>query len=210
MKRIVLAVGLAAFLAAPAAAQLSGMPVWNSLKGGTGITVNADFGKPNANAGGGSAFGARASIGLANLTVGAGLSSYKPDAATARATSFGGNVAMKVMGGGMLPVAINFQGGVARNSDFDLMVLTAAVGVAVTPTTPGLSLEVYASPGLRYSKPGTGTGDSNFGFAIGANVGFGMFGAHVAYDYTKVSGASLGVFGIGAHVALKVPVPMGM
>jgi hypothetical protein len=209
MKRIVVALGLAALVAAPAAAQLSGMPVWNSVKGGTGITVNADFGKPSSDAGGGSAFGARGSIGLANLTVGAGISSYKPDGGTS-SMSFGGNVAMKIMGGGLLPIGINFQGGVGRNSDADLTTLTAAVGVAVTPTTPGMSLEVYASPGIRYSKPGGGTGDSNFGFAIGANVGFGMFGAHVAYDYTKVTGGNLGIFGIGAHVALKVPTPIGM
>jgi len=41
-----------------------------------------------------------------------------------------------------------------------------------------------------------------------SDVGFGMLGVHIAWDYTKVTGGHTSVFGIGAHLALKVP--MGM
>jgi len=49
---------------------------------------------------------------------------------------------------------------------------------------------------------------SNFGFAVGANLGLGMLGFHVAYDYAKVSGGHHSTIGLGAHFALKAP--MGM
>jgi len=69
MKRIMTVVALAAFAAAPAAAQWAGMPVWNSPKGGTGVTINGDVGLPNTDAGKGTAFGARGMLGLANLKI---------------------------------------------------------------------------------------------------------------------------------------------
>ena len=44
---------------------------------------------------------------------------------------------------------------------------------------------------------------------IGANVGFGMLGLHIAYDSEKLDGGgTAGVLGIGAHVALKAPIGM--
>src|SRR3989442_4601090 len=72
MKRGLTILALTLGAASPAAAQLAGMPVWNNPKGGTGITISGDYGKPNDNAGGGNAFGARASLGLANLNITAG------------------------------------------------------------------------------------------------------------------------------------------
>jgi len=44
---------------------------------------------------------------------------------------------------------------------------------------------------------------------VGANVGFGTFGLHLAYDSEKDDdGGRLGIFGLGAHVALRAPVGM--
>ena len=61
MKRAAILLALAAFVTAPATAQWLGMPVWNSPKGGTGITINGDWGKPDETGGKGNAFGGRAS-----------------------------------------------------------------------------------------------------------------------------------------------------
>ena len=69
MKRAVLIVGVAALATTPAAAQWLGMPVWNSPKGGTGITINGDWGRPDSTSGKGNAFGGRASLGLGTLTL---------------------------------------------------------------------------------------------------------------------------------------------
>jgi len=214
MKREWLLVALAIGAAAPASAQLIGMPVWNSPSGGTGLTISGDYGKPDNNGGSGSAFGGRATLGLGTLSVTAGLASDKPSGGSS-VTSYGGDLAFRVIGGPLVPVKINIQGGAAHASvsGVGYTNVTGAVGIGVTLPMPGISIEPYISPGIRYQKVGSigpiaGASSTNFGFAVGANVGFGMLGVHLAYDLTKVSGGNVGIFGIGVHLALKVPLGM--
>lgn len=214
MKRILTVVALAAIAATPAAAQLAGMPVWNSPKGGTGVTISGDYGSVNDEGGGGNAFGARASLGLANLTLSAGVASLSPDVGD-KVTSFGATAGFRVIGGSLLPIAINLQAGVGRSGEIETptdtsatTTLTGSVGLAVSVPTPGLSIEPYLSVGIR-SNNFAGSTDSNFGWTLGANANFGMFGLHVAYDSENLGGGETkGILGIGAHVALRVP--MGM
>lgn len=220
MKRILMAVTLVAFAAVPAAAQWAGMPVWNSPKGGTGITISGDFGSNNTEAGGGNAFGARASIGLANLTLGAGVVTWDSDLITDKLTSFGATAGFRIIGGSLLPVGLNFQVGAGRSGEAAagampaLTLLNASVGLSASLPTPGISIEPYISPGIRYYKastppPGFPESDTNFGFAVGANLNLGMLGIHVAYDSeNQGSGSTAGIFGVGAHFQLRVP--MGM
>jgi len=217
MKRGLTILALSLGAASPAAAQLAGMPVWNNPKGGTGVTISGDFGKPNDNAGGGHAFGARASLGLVNLQLTAGIASDNPSGASNNGTSFGGDAAFRVIGGSLIPLSVNLQAGAARTTATgapDLTTVTGAIGLSINVPTPGVSIEPYISPGIRYSKLSgvTGSGTSNFGFVIGANFGLGMLGFHAAYDYTKLKasqgGGTASVIGIGAHVALKAPIGM--
>jgi len=136
MKRNWLLVALTVGGAAPASAQWIGMPVWNSPTGGTGLTISGDYGKPDNNSGGGSAFGGRATLGLGTLSVTAGLDSYKPSGGTS-GTSFGGDLAFRVIGGPLVPVKINVQGGAAHTSvGSGLTQVTGAVGVGVTLPCP--------------------------------------------------------------------------
>jgi len=190
MKRAVMILALAASAATPAAAQWAGMPVWNSPKGGTGITVYGDYGHPNADGGKGSAFGARASLGLANLTVTAGVVRWKPEGFDA-ATGVGGQAAFRVIGGSLIPVSINLQlgaGTFGKLTSGAITVpkateITAGGGVAASVPTPGISIEPYLSVTNRWHKlSGISGTQSNIGWTIGANLGFGMFGIHVAYD----------------------------
>src|SRR2546430_7980627 len=112
--RAMLTLGLAAVVATPAAAQWLGMPVWNSPKGGTGLTISADYGKPNGAYGAGNAFGGRASLGVGTLTLTAGVSSYKSDSiGPDRVTTWGGNAAFRLIGGSLLPFSLNLQAGAA-------------------------------------------------------------------------------------------------
>ena len=83
MNRVLSAAALAVTLATPAAAQWAGMPVWNSPKGGTGITISGDYARPNADWGKGNAFGARGTAGLGSLSLTAGFTSWKPEGASA-------------------------------------------------------------------------------------------------------------------------------
>jgi len=213
MKRLMTVLALAALTAAPAAAQWAGVPVWNSPKGGTGVTINGDVGIPNNNGGKGTAFGFRGTLGLANLALTAGVVSWKPSNATDNVTSVGGNAAFKVIGGSLIPVALNIQIGAARwgaaNGDSATTRLTAGAGIAVSVPTPGISIEPYLSITNRwYKASGISGTNSNLGWTLGANANFGMFGVHLAYDSEKVTGGTIGTFGLGAHIALKAPIGM--
>jgi hypothetical protein len=213
--RAMLTLGLTAVLATPAAAQWLGEPVWNSPKGGTGVTISADYGKPNDAYGAGYAFGGRASLGVGTITLTAGVSSYESDSlGTNNVTTWGGNAAFRLIGGSLLPFAVNLQAGAARTSAIDLgraqTYVTGAVGFSVPVPTPGISIEPYFSPGIRYRNFGPGNGTSTeFGYVFGANMSFGLFGAHVAYDNErKKGGGNVGVFGVGAHVDFHLPLGM--
>src|SRR5437899_4702509 len=220
MKRALIVIGLAACAATPAAAQFAGMPVWNSPKGGTGVTISGDYSRPDSSSGKGNAFGARATLGLSNIDVTAGFSTWKPEGASSSAKSFAGDVAFRLIGGSLIPVKVNLQAGAARTTATgspNVTSVTGAVGFSISVPTPGVSIEPWVSPGVRYVKNDSSgvipSGSStNFGFAIGANVGLGMLGFHIAYDYTKLKSSQGGghqaVIGIGAHVALKAPIGM--
>jgi hypothetical protein len=219
MKRIATIAALIVFAATPlpAVAQWAGMPVWNNPKGGTGVTLDGDLGFPNSNGGKGTAFGARATLGLANISLTAGVSSWKPSGSSNSLTSVGGTAQFKVIGGSLIPVALNFQLGAGTTSSVDTGVVTlvpkvttllAGAGVSVNVPTPGINIEPYLSISNRWNKPSGGSTQSSVGWVIGANVGFGMLGLHFAYDSQKLGGVTRGVIGIGAHVALKAPVGM--
>jgi hypothetical protein len=213
MNRVLSVVALAVATATPAAAQWAGMPVWNSPKGGTGITISGDYAKPNADAGKGNAFGARGTVGLGSLSVTAGFASWNPAGTVPTAKSIGGDAAFRVIGGTLLPVNVNLLVGGARTtaSGFPgVTTLVAGGGVSVSLPTPGISIEPYLSLANRWHKPSGGSTNSNFGWTIGANLGFGgIFGAHFAYDAESLGGGkTAGIIGIGAHIALKVPLGM--
>jgi hypothetical protein len=217
MKRMLMVIAAAAFAGGPLAAQWQGMPAWNNPKGGTGVTINGDLGLPNSDAGKGTAFGARGTLGLANISLTAGITSWKPKGASASTTSVGGVAQFRVIGGSLIPIALNIQLGAstasAINSGPVLSPKTtnalAGAGLSVNLPTPGLSIEPYLSISNRWHKPSGGSTESNIGWVIGANVGFGMLGLHLAYDSEKLdNGSTAGVIGIGAHIALKAPIGM--
>src|SRR5262245_35108809 len=218
MKRMSLVIALLGMVSAarPTTAQWQGMPVWNNPKGGTGVTIDGDVGFPNTNAGKGTAFGARATFGFSALSLTAGLSSWTPDGADEGTTTWGGTAQFRMIGGSLIPVSLNLQAGWGTASE-----ITGALpspktsnyligaGVSVSVPTPGLSIEPYLSVSNRWHDAQPGSTESSVGWVIGANVGFGMFGMHVAYDSESASGGTkLGVLGLGAHYAFKAPVGM--
>lgn len=217
MKRIMTVLALAAFAAAPAAAQWAGMPVWNNPKGGTGITINGDVGIPDEDGGEGTAFGARGTLGLGNLTLTAGVATWEPEIFNESTTSFGAVAGFRVIGGSLLPIALNLQLGAGTASRITSGATTlpkttniiAGAGLAVNVPTPGLNIEPYLSVSNRWHKPTGRSAEPNIGWTLGANVGLGMLGVHLAYDSESLDGGGTsGIFGIGAHVALKAPIGM--
>src|SRR5207253_146245 len=108
MKRAALTLGLT-LLATPAAAQWLGEPIWNDPTAGTGFTIYGDYSRPNSNAGGGTAFGGRVALGAGIFTLTGGVSSWDPDLVTQRLLSVGGTAAFRLIGGSLIPVAVNLQ-----------------------------------------------------------------------------------------------------
>src|SRR5436853_1458542 len=218
MKRMLLVIAAAVLAGVtPLAAQWLGMPAWNNPKGGTGVTINGEVGVPNTDAGKGTAFGARGTLGLANISFTAGVASWKPKGASASSTSVGGVAQFRVIGGSLIPIALNIQLGAGTASAITSGTVTspkftnilAGAGLSVNVPTPGLSIEPYLSVSNRWHKPSGGSTVSNIGWVLGANVGLGMLGLHVAYDSEKLNGGgTAGVIGIGAHIALKAPIGM--
>jgi hypothetical protein len=212
MKRVLLVVLAGVGLSGAASAQWLGMPVWNSPKGGTGITISGDYGKPNADLGKGNAFGARATLGLGSLSATLGFASWNPAGTLPTAKSVGGNATFRVIGGSLLPININLLVGGARATATGVPGTTTIVaggGASLTLPTPGVSLEPYVSLANRWHSA-SGSTNSNFGWTIGANLGFGgVMGAHIAYDSESLGGGSTGgILGVGLHLSLKVPLGM--
>ncbi len=213
MKRTMSTLGALVVLSTPLAAQWFGEPVWNSPKGGTGLTISGDYAKPDSSYGKGNVWGGRASLGLGTITLTAGVSTWKPDGANESFTSVGANAAFRLIGGSLLPVAVNLQVGAARTDSANLTPATTrvigAMGFSVPLPTPGFSVEPYFSPGIRYTNVSNIGNSTEFGYTIGANVSFGLLGVHLAYDNEKAkNGPSRGVFGVGAHLGIHLP--MGM
>src|SRR2546428_6408880 len=96
MKRSALVVTVCAVLVVPpAAAQWTGMPVWNDPKGGTGITVSGEDGKPDSTYGKGNAWGGRAALGVGTVTLTAGGGALEAGGPRHPATTVGGDVRMR-------------------------------------------------------------------------------------------------------------------
>lgn len=215
MRRIyVLTIALMAAAVVPAVAQLTGMPVWNSPKGGTGVTISGDYSKPSDESGGGYAFGARAALGLGRIRIEAGAASWEPEGLNESNTSFGATAALRLVGGALMPVNVNVIAGAATASDLnvglttaDLTTIVAGGGVSVSLPTPGFSIEPYLSVTNRWDKLSGADTESAIGWTLGANLGFGMLGLHVAYDSQERFGntKSGGILGIGAHIGIGVP-----
>jgi len=212
MKPLMLVAALLGLAATSAAAQGFGMPVWNSPKGGTGITISGDVAMPGEDYGKGTAFGARGAVGLGNLTLGVGFTTWKPDGGTDSYASYGATGAFRVIGGSLMPVAVNLQLGLARvgeaNLDPAATRIAAGAGVSAALPTPGLRIEPYLALTNRWTKYEGLDAESGLGWTIGANVDFGMLGFHVAYDSEDFFGQTINTIGLGAHVALRAPIGM--
>jgi hypothetical protein len=214
MKRILTVLAAAAVVVSPLAAQSLGMPNWSNPKGGTGITISGDLAKPNGDLGNGTAYGARGSFGFGAITLTAAIASWKPSGASDAYPSIGGQGAFRVIGGSLMPLALSLQLDAARvgaaNGDSALTRLGLGGAVSVNVPTPGLSIEPYLAVNNRWYKYSGGTStESNIAWTLGANVGFGMMGLHLAYDSENFGGGTTGgIWGLGVHFALKAPVGM--
>jgi hypothetical protein len=203
-----LALGL---VAAPASAQLAGLPVVY-MPAGTGVTIGGMFGRGlNNDSGKLSSAGGMVTIGLPTFWVGAGASYFDFD--VLKDISFGGQLGFKLPLPPTTPVTLGVVAGVSyMSNDFgtlgDRKTLFVPAGLAVAINVPSTSVAVtpWASPTFRYYRVSNGASasESNFGVSGGVSVGFPMgFGIDLAIDYDAESKGLVG--GAGLHYTIRTP-----
>jgi hypothetical protein len=177
--------------------QVFGLPVRNAGVP-TGLTLAADFGFPNRDAGKGWAVGASGSLGLGPLGVTGSVARWDPRGGGAF-SSVGATGNLKVFGGPLIPISVTAQAGLAygrqedelSDAEVKLLHVPLGVGFALTIPNPVLAIKPWVAPriDLVRSSPSIGgiSGDSNtssnFGVSGGIDLSFlSGLGIRAAYD----------------------------
>jgi hypothetical protein len=214
--RVMIAAALPLVAGATAAsAQLAGIPVYFHPRGGTGLGVAADLGFPNTNAGGGTAYGVAGSLGAGPLTVTGMVGAWKGTGFSSAQTSYGGDVAYRLFGGGLLPVSVAVQAGYGAVktpvplSTSTVTVTTIPVGVGFGLTLGPFPLKPWIAPRIDFTSV-SGGGGSTSTFHVSGGVDYNLLlglGVHAAADWGKIKGSTKSAltFGVGAHFNLRVP-----
>lgn len=211
------ALGLALTGAAPAAAQVRGIPVYNAGIP-RGVGVYGDVGFPNDEAGGGTGYGVTGRAGLGVFGATAILSSHNYEGPGESDLSVGATLNYRIFGGPLVPLAVTLQGGIgyARpdgilpEDDISQLRFPVGVGFALTIPNPVLAIKPWLAPRIdivRTSLEGTDAEtDSDFALSGGLELNMlGGFGVHATYDAIFADGGTPGIFGVGAHYTFRVP-----
>lgn len=200
----------AALLALPtlASAQVRGLPVINN-GAGTGAGVGVALGLPNDEAGGGTALGAMAGLGVGPLRLTAAVSRSRPDN-DATVWSQGATASLRVFGGPLVPFRVSLQGGAAiwDEGAIDGLHIPISLGFAATIPNPAFAIRPWIAPRIDFvrteinqvSPDGT---VSDFAISGGIELGFitGL-SVHVAYDRVFAEGGSPSILSFGVGYAL--------
>ena len=212
--RVMIAAALPLVAGATAAqAQLAGIPVYFNPRGGTGVGVAANLGFPDNNSGGGTAYGVAGSFGAGPVTLTGMVGAWKGTGFGSAQTSFGADIAYKVFGGGLLPIAVGVQAGYGsiKNPVSSATISTIPVGVGISFDPPLFPLKPWIAPRMEFV---SGGGVSASSFRVSAGVNFNLllgFGVHAAVDWGKVPSKidpatpTTLVWGVGAHFNFHVP-----
>jgi hypothetical protein len=209
---------LCATLVAPgAAAQVRGIPVYNSGIP-SGIAIYGDIGFPNVESGKGRALALSGKAGFGPFGATAMLSTFNPEAPGDSKLSVGGTLNYKIFGGPLIPLSVTLQGGIGYSKPDDGFLPSGevnefrfpiGVGFALTIPNPALAVKPWIAPRvdiIRVSGGGLSDTESNFGLGGGLELNLlSGLGFHAAYDRVFMDGGDPSVFGFGAHYAFRIP-----
>jgi hypothetical protein len=207
-----------ALVAGTASAQVAGIPVYYNPGGGTGISAAANYGRPNADGGKGSAWALTGGFGSGPFSVTGSYGRRSPSGG-GDFNTYGGTVAFRLLGGGLLPLSVAPQIGVgyAKVGGFTDVEIPIGVGVAVS--IPLFPIKPWIAPRVQLSRfSGGGLPSANatsYGVTVGANFNLLLgLGFHAAVDMLKLSKdldplqPTVTTIGVGAHFNFHLP--MGM
>lgn len=200
---------LAALLlaATPLSAQVPRLPVFNNGVP-RGILIAGDVGFPNSVSGGGETYAASGALGLGLLGFTATLGTTTP---TGRKSAgvYGGTANLRLIGGPLVPLFVNLQGGVGY-ADLDGAKTThvpIGVGIGLTIPLPIFGLKPWIAPRYDYTSVSGSGGNSTSAFAWSAGLDvafiFGL-GLRAAYDQTNTGSPKPSTWSIGAKWSLGV------
>ncbi|MGH7584048.1 MAG: hypothetical protein ACREL5_12560 [Gemmatimonadales bacterium] len=200
--RALLTLGMiASIAAAPAAAQVAGIPVVNN-GAPSGLSVGADVGVPNEAYGKGTAIEGRAQIGFGFFGVAGMISHYSPKGGGGF-WSPGFNATLRLLGGPLVPFRITLQGGVGHWSEggAHFTHIPISVGFSATIPNPAFAIKPWIAPRLDVMKYNGGIpSDSRFGISGGVDLAL-LSGVMIraAYDRRSQENGNPSVlsFGLG-------------
>jgi hypothetical protein len=223
MGRLFGAVALIVVTAVSAGAQAPGLPVINSGPS-RGFTLAGMAGFGNDGAGSGTAVGVSGTYGMRRLAVGGFVSTVSGSAADGSYQAAGATLAVKVLGGPLVPISLNLHTGVGYSAPgYSLPggsgVITnktwqvpVGLGIAWVFPQPVVALKPWLAPRadvVRVSGSGSGGGsrtDTNFALSGGVNLGFlNGLGVDVAFDRVFSSGVGPTplILGVGLSYSFK-------
>lgn len=213
MRQTTLGLTLALVLGAmPAAAQVRGLPVYNSGIP-TGLGLFGDIGFPNTAAGKGTTFGATAQLGVGQLGVTGTIARFDGSDLNPNVTGLGGTVNYKFFGGPLVPLTATLQAGLGYdkvNSTKNYHI-PVGVGFGLTIPNPVLAIRPWIAPRvdiMHTSFGGGATSSSETNFGLSAGVEFNLLngvGLHAAYDRIFVTGDDPNIFAAGLHYQFRIP-----
>lgn len=178
----------------PATAQiLAGVPL-GVAPSGTGINLGLDWGDTE---GGSSAYGLTGGIGFGRFGVAASVGSLDPDSFST-ATSYGAMAGMRLIGGGLNPLAVGAQAGGYSAEVGQLRETVYSAGASVRFSPPLFPLKPWGV--VYYNMPEDRNSEVRMSVGLDFNLLLGL-GVHAAYDW----GDSGYTWGIGAHFKFGVP-----
>jgi hypothetical protein len=208
---------LAGGVTADAAAQVRGIPVYNSGIP-SGIGVYGDVGFPNADAGKGTALALSGRAGFGAFGATAILSTFDPEESDDSELSVGATLNYRIFGGPLVPLSVTLQGGIGYSKpeagflpdeDIDELRFPVGVGFALTIPNPALAIKPWIAPRVDVvRRDGSSLSDTESNFGLGAGLELNLLsglGVHAAYDRVFLDGSDPDVFGFGAHYTFRLP-----
>lgn len=212
------AVALLALAAAPAGAQVPGVPV-HAAGVPSGLIFAGHVAFPNDAAGSGRNYAVSGAIGSGLFGGTAIVAVSDPEGDEDGVVSVGANLAYRVVGGPLVPLSASLLAGVGYakpesgllpGDETTVVRFPVAVSVALVLPSPAFSVRPWVAPRLDITRISPDGGDSETltDFAVSAGVEVNTIsglGLHAAVDWIARDGDKPVVFDIGLAYALRVP-----
>lgn len=203
IRRALFTFGFVACAAVPARGQVLGLPVVNNGTA-TGINIGADVGFSNAEyfSGGGTAVGARASVGLGFFGVSAAISRFTPKTGDA-VWAPGAAATLRLIGGPLVPFRITMQAGASRwtVAGTDYVHVPISIGLSATIPNPAFAIKPWIAPRIDILGDQANT-NGHFGISGGIDLAFlNGISVRAAYDRLSAGGSHPSIFSLGLGFA---------